>query len=59
MKIEFDLSNHATKTDLKIATGVDALKFGMKVNLANSKSDVDKLDVDKLKNVPTNKQFEK
>ena len=48
------MSNYATKIDLKIATGVDTSKFPKKVDLANSKSFVDKLDIDNLKNVPTN-----
>ena len=54
VKVELDLFNYATKTDLKNATGVDTSKFAEKVDLANLKSDVDKLDIDKLKNVPTN-----
>ena len=54
VKVELDLSNYATKADLKNATGVDTSKFDKKVDLANLKSNVDKLDIDKLKNVPTN-----
>ena len=54
VKVELDLSNYATKTNLKNATGVDTSKFAKKVDLANLKSNVDKLDIDKLKNVPTN-----
>ena len=54
MKVELDLSNYATKADLKNSTGVDTSKFAEKVDLANLKSNVDKLDIDKLKNVPTN-----
>ena len=50
-KVELDLSNYATKTDLKNAAGVDTSKFAKKVDLANLKSNVDKLDIDKLKNV--------
>ena len=42
------------KADLKTTTGVDTSQFPKKVDLAHSKSNVDKLDVDKLKNVPTN-----
>ena len=42
------------QTDFKNATGVDTSKFAKKVDLDNLKSDVDKLDTDKLKNVPTN-----
>ena len=51
VKFELDLSNYATKTDLKYAIGVDASNFAKKTDLANLKSDVDKLDIDKLKNV--------
>ena len=54
MKFELDLSNYAAKSDLKHATGVDTSKFGKKVDLANLNSNLDKLDIDKLKNVPTN-----
>ena len=52
-KVELDLSNYATKEDLKDATGVHTSKFAKNVDLANLKSDVDKLDIDKLKNVST------
>ena len=54
VKVELDLSNYATKADLKNATGVDTSKVAKKVDLANLKSSVDKLGIDKLKNVPTN-----
>ena len=54
VKVELDLSNYATKADLKNATGVDTSKFVKKTDLANLKSDVDKLDIDELKNVPSN-----
>ena len=54
MKVELDLSNYATKSDLKNATGFDKSKFAREVDLANLKSDVDKLDIDTLKNVPSN-----
>ena len=54
VKVELDFSNYATKTDLKNATGVDTSKLAKKVDLANIKSNVDKLDIDKLKNVQTN-----
>ena len=54
VKVELDLSNFATQGDLKNATGVDTSKFPKKVDLANLQSDVDKLDIDKWKNVPTN-----
>ena len=54
VKVELDLSNYATKVDLKNATGVDTSKFDKKSDLASSKSNVVKLDIDKLKNVTTN-----
>ena len=54
MKVKLDFSNYTTKSDLKTATGVDTSKFSAKVDLANLKSNVDKLDIDKLKNIPTN-----
>ena len=49
VKVELDLSNYATKADLKYATGVDSSDFAKKTDLANLKSDVDKLDIDKFK----------
>ena len=53
LKIELDLSNYATKAGFKnVTTSVD--KFAIKVDLANLKSNICKLDIDKLKNVPTN-----
>ena len=54
MKVELDLSNYATNADLKIAKTADTSKFAKKVDLANLKSNVDKLDIDKIKNVPSN-----
>ena len=48
------MPNYATKTGLKNATGVDTSSFAKTVDLANLKSNVDKLDIDKLKNLPTN-----
>ena len=51
VKVELDLSNYATKADLINATGVDTSKFAKKVDSASLKY-VDKLDIDKLKNVP-------
>ena len=46
-KVELDLSNYTTKTDLKNARVVS--NFAEKTDLANLKSDVDKLVIDKLK----------
>ena len=54
VKVEVDLPNCATTTDLKNTTGADTLDFPKKTNLANLKPDVDKLDIHKLKNVPSN-----
>ena len=48
------MSNYATKTDFKNATGIDTPSFTKKVDLAGLKSNVDKLDNDKLKNLPVN-----
>ena len=54
VKVEIDLSNYATKADLKNATGFDTSKFAKKVDSANLQSDVEQLHIDKLKNLPTN-----
>ena len=40
VKVELDLSNHVTISDLKNATGVDTSSFAKKIDLANSKSDL-------------------
>ena len=48
-KVELDLSNYATKTDLNNATGVDTSDFAERTDLAHLKPGVDKLDIDKLK----------
>ena len=52
IKVKIDLSNYATKTDLKNVTHVDTSSFALKANLANLKTEVDKLDIDKLAPVP-------
>ena len=52
MKIRIDLSNYATKADIKNITHVDTSGFALKTNLANLKTEVDKLDTDKLKTIP-------
>ena len=54
IKVELDLTNYATKTDLKNITHVDASSFASKTNLAALKTEVDKIDVDKLKIAPVN-----
>ena len=53
INVKVDLSNYATKTDLKNVTHVDTSSFALKTNLANLKTEVDKLDIDKLAPVPT------
>ena len=52
IKIKLDLVNYATKTDLKNITRVDVSSFASKTNLAALKTEVDKLDTDKLKTTP-------
>ena len=49
VKGELDLSNYVTKGNFKNVTGVDTSKFAKKVDLGSLKSNVDKLDIDKLK----------
>ena len=53
VKVELDLTNYAPKTDLKIITHVDVSSFASKTNLAALKTEVDKIDADKLKTAPT------
>ena len=53
IKVELDLANYATKTNLNNITHVDASSFGSKTNLAALKTEVDKIDADKLKTAPT------
>ena len=48
INVKGDLSNYATKTDLKNVTHVDVSSFAPKLVLASLKTEVDKLDVDKL-----------
>ena len=52
VKVELDLTNYATKTDLKNITHVDVSSFASKTNLAALKTEVDKTDVDKLNTTP-------
>ena len=52
INVKVDLSNYATKTDLKNVTHVDTSSFALKTNLASLKTEVDKLDTDKLAPVP-------
>ena len=48
VKVELDLSNYATKADLKNAASAATSKFAKKVYLASLKSEIDKLDIGKL-----------
>ena len=52
INVKVDLSNYATKADIKNISHVDTSSFTLKTNLANSKTEVDKLDIDKLVHVP-------
>ena len=47
IKVKIDLSNYATKTDIKNILQVDTSSFALITNLANLKSEVDKLDIEK------------
>ena len=52
LTLKVDISNYATKADLKNVTHVDASSFALKTNLANLKTEVDKLGIDKLVPIP-------
>ena len=52
IKVELDLSNYATKKDINDITHVDVSGFASKTNLAALKTEVNKIDADKLKTVP-------
>ena len=52
IKVELDLSNYATKDDVKNITHIDVSSSTTKTNLAALKTEVDKIDTDKLKTVP-------
>ena len=52
IKVTVDLSYYAIKVDIKNITHVDTSHFALKTNLANLKTEVDKIDIDKLKTVP-------
>ena len=52
IKVELDLTSYATKTDLNNIAHVDTSSFASKTNLAALKTEVDKIDVDKLKITP-------
>ena len=52
IKLKVDPSNYATKADIKNILHVDTSRFALKTNLANLKTKVDKLYIDKLKSLP-------
>ena len=53
INVKVDLSNYATKADIKNISNVDTSNFALKSNLASLKTEVDKLDINKLVSVPT------
>ena len=52
INVKLDLSNYATKSDIKNISHVDTSSFALKTNSASLKTEVDKLDIDKLVPVP-------
>ena len=52
ISVKVDLSNFATKADIKNISHVDTSSFALTTNLASLKTEVDKLDIDKLVTVP-------
>ena len=54
IKVKADLSNYATKTDIKIISHIDTSSFALKSNLASLNTELDKLVIDKLKSLSNN-----
>ena len=52
INVKVNLSNYGTKPDIKNFSHVDTSSFALKTNLAHLKTEVDKLDIDKLAPVP-------
>ena len=52
INVQVDLSNYATKADIKNISYVDTSSFALKTNLANLKTKVDKWDINKLVPAP-------
>ena len=52
ISVKVDLCNYATKADLKNATGIDTFKLAAKSDLANLKSEIDKIDIGKSRTAP-------
>ena len=53
LSFKIDLSNYATKADIKIISHDGSSSFTLKTNLANLKPEVDKLEIDKLVPIAT------
>ena len=54
INVKVDLPNYATKRNIKNILYIDTSNFALKWNLASLTTEVDKLDIDKLKNLPNN-----
>ena len=52
IKVKIDLTNYATKADINNITHVDNSNLALKTNLPNLKTEIDKLDIDKLVPIP-------
>ena len=52
INVKVDLSNYATKTDIKSISHIDTSSFPLKSNLTSIQTEVDKLDINKLKSLP-------
>ena len=52
INVKVDLSNYATKADIKNISHIDTSSFALKTNLADLKTEVDKLDINKLVTIP-------
>ena len=52
IKVKIDLTSYSTKADVNNITHVDTSHFALKTNLANLKTKVDKLGIDKLVTIP-------
>ena len=54
INVKVDLSDYATKTNIKNISHIDTSSFALKSILASLKTEVDKWDIDKLKSLPNN-----
>ena len=54
INVKIDLSSYATKKDINNIIHINTSSFALKTNLANLRTEVDKLDIDKLSPVPAN-----